>query len=372
MLLADFGADVIRVEQPSGGEDRFLAPLTDTREGPMYLNLNRNKRGMTLSLGHEQAAQVLIRLVRSADVIVVNLAPEVLQRLGLDYPRLSEINPGLVMAMGTAFGPDGPRADQPAFDGILQAMSGAMGLTGFPDAPVNARVPYIDYTTALHAAFGVMLALYERRETGQGSLVDVSLLASSITLMQGLMAERQATGIQRKRVGNAHFWAAPSSTFPTGDGGWIVLQTVGTSMFRRWTELVGRRDLFDDPRMADDAARSQNADVLHNVMAEWCASRRRDEALSELQAARIPCGAVHSLDEAMADPQVIARGLLQDVSVRGSKLPIKLAPAPVRLGATPPPIRTAAPLLGEHTDPVLSELGYSEEEITQLRAAGAI
>ena len=245
-----------------------------------------------------------------------------------------------------------------------------MGLAGFEPVPVLARVPFIDYATALHAAFGVVLALYERRATGRGRLVDVSLMATGIGMMQALIAERAAVGVLRGREGNAGYWASPHNSYRAGDGAWIVVQTFGSAMFRRWAAVVGRPELADDPRLADDASRHANAGLIDQAMATWCAGRGRDEALAALRASRIPAGPVQSLDEAAADPQVVARGLLQELPVAGASRPVIHAPAPVRLGPRPQPLSAAAPSLGQHTAEVLADLGYSAAEIEALRAAG--
>src|ERR1044071_89649 len=246
MLLADFGADVIRVERREGGEDRRLGPVTASGEGGLFLNLNRNKRGITLDLAHPMAEAIIHRLVAGADLVIVNLPIGVMQKLKLDYERLRQIKPDIILVMASAFGPDGPYRDRIGFDGVAQAMSGAMSLTGFPGPPVRSIVSWVDYGTALHAAFGAMAALYERLKTGRGQLIDVSLLATGVTFMQPLLMERAVTGIKREQKGNTSFYTAPSDVYRTRDG-WILVPTIGGDMFRRWARLVGRTDLINDP-----------------------------------------------------------------------------------------------------------------------------
>jgi crotonobetainyl-CoA:carnitine CoA-transferase CaiB-like acyl-CoA transferase len=251
MLLADFGADVIRVERREGGEDRKLGPVTESGEGGLFLNLNRNKRGVTLDLGHPDAQKVIHSLVGTADIVVVNLPLPVMKRVGLDYDSLRAVKHSIILVMASAFGPDGPYADRVGFDGIVQAMSGAMGLTGFPGPPIRSVVSWADYGTALHGAFGAMTALYHRQKTGQGQLIDVSLLATGVTFMTPLLAELKTTGIRREQLGNTGYYAAPSDAYRTSDG-WIIVPTIGGPMFRRWARLIGREDLIDDPRLKDD------------------------------------------------------------------------------------------------------------------------
>jgi crotonobetainyl-CoA:carnitine CoA-transferase CaiB-like acyl-CoA transferase len=371
MLLADFGADVIRIERRAGGEDRTLGPVTDSGEGGLFLNLNRNKRGMTLDPAHPDARQIVKRLVRGADVVVANLPIGVLRRLRLDYDALRETKDDIILVMASAFGPDGPYAERLGFDAIAQATSGAMGLTGFPDAPVRAVVPWVDYGTALHAAFGAMAALYHRAQTGQGQLIDVSLISTSVMFMTPLLSERTGKDVRRARQGNAGYWSAPNDAYETRDG-WIVVPTIGDSMFRRWARLVGREDLIDDARFADDIARGDHYLLINDVMAQWCATRTRAEALDQLGQARIPCAPINDLGDVLADPQVQARGLLRGAAWPGNPRPVTIANPAVRLSETPGTVRQRAPLLGEHTDDILRELGFAAEQIATFRASGVV
>ena len=371
MLLADMGADVIRVERREGGEDRYVGPITDGGEGGLFLNLNRNKRGITLDPAHPQGREIVKRLIAGADIAIANLPFEVMKRLELDYDALKKIKPDIILVMASAFGPDGPYADRVGFDGVAQAMSGAMSLTGFPEVPVRSIVSWADYGTALHASFGAMTALYHREKTGKGQVIDVSLLATSVTFMEPLMAERKVTGIKRTQLGNTSFYTAPSDTYRTRDG-WILVPTIGDQMFRRWARLMDREDLINDPRLLDDLSRADNVQVINDVMSDWCSWHTRAEAIEELEKARIPCGPVFDLDEVMADPQVHARGLLQDVEFPGAKRAIPMSVPAVRLSETPASIRTRAPKLGEHTDEVLKGLGYSADQIAEFRSSKAI
>jgi len=371
MLLADFGADVIRVERREGGEDRRLGPVTASGEGGLFLNLNRNKRGITLDLAHPEAEAITHRLVRSADIVIINLPIGVMQKLKLDDDHLRRIKEEIILVRASAFGADGPYRDRVGFDGVVQAMSGAMSLTGFPGPPVRAIVSWVDYGTALHAAFGAMAALYHRLQTGRGQVIDVSLLVTGVTFMMPLLAERQATGIRREQLGNTGYYAAPADAYRTRDG-WILVPTIGDEMFRRWARLVGRADLIEDPRCKDDITRANHVEMINDVMKAWCAARPRDAALAELERARIPCGPVYDLDEVLADPQVNARRLLEALEYPGGPAPIPVAATPVQLGETPGAVRRRAPQLGEHTDEVLTELGFADGEIAAFRSAGVI
>jgi crotonobetainyl-CoA:carnitine CoA-transferase CaiB-like acyl-CoA transferase len=371
MLLADMGADVIRVERREGGEDRYVGPLSDGGEGGLFLNLNRNKRGITLDPSTPKGQEITRRLIAGADIVIVNLPIDVMKKLRLDYESLCAIKPDMILVMASAFGPDGPYAERVGFDTVAQAMSGAVSLTGFPGAPVRAMVSYVDYGTALHAAFGAMIALYERQKSGRGQVIDVSLLATGVTFMMPLLAERAVTGIKREQQGNTAYHAAPSDIYAVKDG-WILVQTIGNPMFRRWARLVGREDLLDDPRCKDDITRGNHSQIVNDVMLEWCAARTREQAIAELEKVRLPCGPVYNLDEVLQDPQVNARRIIERLDYPASAAPVPVSSTPMRLSATPGQLRHRAPTLGEHTDEVLVELGFSEAEIAEFRDAQVV
>src|SRR5438270_1625590 len=367
MLLADMGADVIRVDRRNGSEDRYIAAITESGEGGGFLSLNRNKRNLTLDTSKPESAEIIRRLVKGADVVVANLPNNVLKSMRLDYESLKSIKPDIILARISTFGPDGPYANRVGFDTVAQAMSGAMSLTGFAGAPVRDIVPFEDYGTALHTAFGVMVALYHRAQTGEGQIVDGSLLATSITYVQGLLAERSVLGVERRQLGNTSFYAAPSDAYKTKDG-WIVVSAVGNDMFARWARLVGREDFIGDPRFAGDQLRADNRDAITEAMNTWLATRTTEQAIAELEKARVPAGPVLDLQQVLDDPQVKAQELLRYVEHPGTAKPVPLADTAVRLSATPGGIRTRAAALGEHTDEVLREIGYDDADIVDLRA----
>jgi crotonobetainyl-CoA:carnitine CoA-transferase CaiB-like acyl-CoA transferase len=371
MLLADMGADVIRVDRRQGSEDRYTGPVTEEGEGGAFLSLNRNKRSLTLDTSKPESAEIIRRLVSRADVVVANLPVAVMKKMRIDYDSLRSLKSDVILARISAFGPDGPYAHRLGFDSLAQAMSGAMRLTGFEGAPVRSVVSFEDYGTALHTAFGVMVALYHRATTGEGQIVDGSLLGTSITYMQAFLAERSVTGIAREQRGNTGFYSSPADVYQVSDG-WIMVQTVGGDMFARWARLVGREELIGDPRFSTDILRADHREIVTAAMNAWLAGKTAAEAIAALEAARVPAGPVLDIPEVLTDPQVKARGLLEYVDYPGAPRPVPLAAPAMQLSATPARIRHRAPTLGEHTGQVLGELGYSDEEIDRLRAAQAV
>ncbi len=375
MLLADMGAEVIRIERREGGEDRYVSPITapadGAGEGPMFIGLNRNKKGITLDPAHPEAPEIKRRLIASADVVVANLPLDVLAKLELDYESLKAIKPDVILARISTFGHEGPYANRVGFDPVIQAMSGAMTLTGTPGPPIRSVVPFEDFGTALHTAFGVMVALFERQKTGQGQIVDGSLLATGMMFMQGLLAERYVLDLVRKQQGNTGYTAAPSDCYKTKDG-WLIVATIGQPMFKRWAHLVGRPELINDPRCVDDLARGNNYELINEAMNAWISQLTTEEAIQKLDQARIPCGKVFQLGEVFDDPQVKARGLIKFTEYPDGIKPIPLSNTPVQLSKTPGAIRHRAPTLGEHTNEVLLGLGFCENELDAFRRAGVI
>ena len=370
-LLADYGADVVRIERVDGGEDRSVPRLAKTGEGGLYLQMNRNKRCLTLDLASDEGRDIVRALVRTADVVVANLPPETLAGLGLDYASVSALNPRTILVHATAYGRGGPYSARVGFDSVGQAMSGAMFMSGMPDAPSRAAVNYVDFGTAQACAMGVFAALLAREKTGRGQLVEASLLRTGLIHNNALLIEQAVTRRNRIPRGNRGHAAAPVDTYRTRTG-WIVVQTVGDAMFRRWCRLTGRIDLIDDPRMQADESRGDHSEEVSAAMAAWCAPLDRDDALEKLGAAKIPAAAVHSLQEALDDPHVRATNLLKPMRFPGLDTEFPLAPHPVDLSDTPPIAPRPAPRLGEHTDEILAELGYSAERIGELRRRGLI
>ncbi|MBO9695551.1 MAG: CoA transferase [Sphingopyxis sp.] len=370
-LLADYGADVIRIEAPGGNDDRYSVPVADDGSGAMFMQMNRTKRCLTLKPGSPEGREIVRRLVATADVVIANLPYDALVRLALDYNSLAAINPGIILATASAFGSEGPLASRVGFDAVGQAMSGAVHLTGTADQPHRAQANYVDFGTALHSAFGVMLALREREATGKGQCVSGSLLGTALTLSNALTIDHALNGIERRPIGNRAFSSGPTDLFRTRDG-WIVTQVVGNAIFVRWADLVGRPELADDPLYASDISRGDNGAELSAIMQRWCIERTSAEAIAELAAARVPAAPVLRPSEALAEPQVAAMGLVEPVAYPGASKDIPVIRAPIRLSDSDKVAPARAPQVGEHSDAILAELGYDAGAISALRAARII
>ncbi|MGI9415036.1 MAG: CaiB/BaiF CoA transferase family protein [Hyphomicrobiales bacterium] len=370
-LLGDFGADVIRVDKIGGSEDREPMPVGDGADGAIFLQVNRNKRGMTLDTRHSDGEAVLNRLVETADVVVANLPETALEALGLDYDSLTAIKPDIILTSVTAFGTLGPNSHKVGFDVMGQAMSGAMAMTGPEQDPMRSYVSWVDFSTATLAAFGTLSAIIERDRTGKGQRVEGSLLATALATTGPHLIEQAMTQVGRTRSANRSQVCGPSDMFRTADGE-IVVQVIGQPMFVRWTRLIGDQGLLDDPRFADDETRAVHGVALSDLMQAWCDGRTTEQALALLEQARIPAAPVLGLQQALDDPHVAAAGMFQPPEAPGLATPVPVSATPVRLSATPGTVRTVAPGIGEHTDEILAALGYDAAEIASLRACGAV
>ncbi len=374
-LLGDLGADVIRVEKREGREDRTLVPLAQNddgtpREGAMFLQMNRNKRSLTCDPMSAAGREVVRRLVRGADVVVANLPAETLAAMGLDWDAVSKINPRCILAVGTAFGLEGPYAGRVGFDGVAQAMSGAAYFSGSPEQPVRAAAPWVDFGTASLLALGVAAALRAREASGLGQMVEGALLRTALTFFSPTLIEEDALKIGRVPSLNRSQTAGPSDIFQAKDG-WITVAVNGDPLFRRAAKLIGAPEWLEDARFASDKARGDNGAIISERVGAWVAQRSSAEAIAAFEGARVPAGPVYAPRQTLDDPHVAGGDFFVDVDFPGIGA-AKVAATPVKLHGTPGTVRTRPPTLGEHTDEVLRELGFSGIEIAALKQEGAV
>lgn len=374
-LLADFGADVIRVEKRDGREDRTLISLGEKedgslREGAMFLQMNRNKRSLTLDPMSVQGREVTKRLVKNADVVIANMPYEALTKIGLDYDTVSALNPRAILAVVSTFGLEGPYAKRVGFDGIAQAMSGSSYFSGSEDQPVRSATPYVDFGTASLLALGVMAALKSREQTGKGQLVEGALMRTALTYFSTTLIEEAVTAPHRKPTLNRSQTAGPSDIFRTQDG-WITVAVNGDPLFRRVAKLIDAPDWLEDARFASDKSRGDHGEIISKRIGQWCANRNSADAIAAFESARVPAGPVYNMEQALNDPHVKATDFFTCVDYPGiGNAPI--AATPVKLHGSPGTVRTRPPLLGEHNYAILQELGYSEAQIEALIAADAV
>ena len=371
-LLGDFGADVIRVEKIDGGEDRFISKISDKDgAGAMFLQVNRNKRCLTLDPTTAEGRDIQQRLISTADIVVANMPQRALEKLGLDYASLTAVRPDIILVSNTCFGTTGPYGRKLGFDGLAQAMCGNMHLTGAPEEPMKSYSPWVDFGTASLCALGAVVALMARQQTGRGQEVQGALVSTALTTASPALIEQAVRAPNRVATGNRGQLNAPSDVFATKDGHIMVL-VIGQPMYARWASLLGEEHWLEDERFATDDERGEHGELFSARMAQWCEERTTKEALSDLDAARVPAGPVYNPQQALDDTHLREAGFFEHLDYPGAPGPAPLTTTPVRLLETPGRIRTRAPLLGEHTDEILGTLGYSAEEIGQMRSARVV
>lgn len=372
-VLAEFGAEVIKVESPDGGD-----PLRKWRKLYQGTSLwwalqSRNKQSLTLNLKHAEGIAIALELAATADIVVENFRPGVMEKLGLGWDALSAVNPGLVMVRLSGFGQTGPRCTQPGFGAIGESMGGLRFVTGYPDRPpVKTGISIGDSIAALWAALGALMALRHREvRGGAGQVVDVALYEAVFAMMESLVPEFDVFGFVRERTGNVMPGITPSNTHTTRDGRHVIIGGNGDAIFRRLMIAIGREDLAEEPDLATNAGRDARAAEIYAAIDAWAGCHDRDDVLARLQAADVPASHIYSVEDMFRDPQYLAREMIQQAALKDGQ-PVRMPGIVPKLSATPGGTDWLGPELGEHTVRILTALGRSDDQIRALRNEAVI
>ncbi len=373
MMLGDMGAEIIKIENPDGGDDtRGWGPPFLNGVSTYFISINRNKKSLTLNLKDERGKELLRDLIRKSDVMVENFRPGALDKLGFSWEEIHRINPGMIFASLSGFGQTGPRKNEPGFDVVIQGEGGLMSITGEPDGPPNKfGASVADITAGMLAAQGILLSLYHREKTGVGQMVDVGMLDGQVALLTYHANGYFATGKLPPRRGNKHPSITPYETYSCKDG-YFNLGVGNDSLWRRFCDAMGLGDIKEDPKFAVNKDRVDNRLELQEILDALFAEKTVEETLDALRGAGIPCGPINNLAQVLSEPQVLARKMVVDVDVPVAG-PTKVTGVPIKLSETPGSVRTPPPTLGQHTEEVLeSVLGMDEAQRNALRQEGVV
>ena len=375
MMLGDYGANVVKVELPGTGDDtRGWAPPHIGDQSAYFLSINRNKRSLTLNLRHDDGRRIFMDMAKSADVVVENFTPGVVDRLGIDYASVKALNPGVVYCSVSGFGQTGPYRSKSAYDQVMQGLGGIMSLTGEPDgAPVKMGIALTDIGAGMLAAYGIMTALYHReaRRSGEGQYIDVSMLDLQVAWLTYMGGTYFATGNNPEKVGAAHPTLVPYQAFMCQDGKYINIAVGSERLWERFCKAMGREDLQSRPDYAMNGDRLRNRSSLVPSLQEEFLKKPVAQWVAQLEEGGVPCGPINELSDVFSDPQVTARDMLLEIP-HPTLGRIKQAGIPIKFSATQGSIDRHPPLLGEHTDEILGELGYSSDQVSKLKAEGAV
>jgi CoA:oxalate CoA-transferase len=370
LLLADMGADVIKIETPGRGDDARYQGTVIKGESWYFIGMNRNKRSLTLDLKAREGKEIFLGLVKKSDVVVENFRPGVMHKFGLDYEALRKVNPGIVYCGISGFGKDGPYHLRPAFDFIAQGVSGFMSVTGFPDRePVRTGIPISDSVAGIYGAYGILAALMARQKTGKGQEIQTSLVDGMISVLSFQADRYFGKGEIVQRGGNDHPVASPYGTFQALDG-YINLAPAGDPMWERLAVALGLKDLIDDPRFRTNDLRRANRKELSEIINGITSQKPMAEWIDYLNKEGVPCGPIYNLAQTFADPQVKHQEMVLELEQPTGK--VKTLGFPVKMSDTPARIRRPAPQLGQHNEEILTGLGFSPEKIRELKEKGVI
>jgi len=367
MLLADMGAEVIKVEMPGSGDDsRGWGPPFIEGEAAYFLSVNRNKKSITLNLKDDKAKEIALKIIAKADIVLESNRPGVMTKLGLDYETVKKINPEIIYCSISGFGQTGPYSKRPGFDQVIQGYGGIMGLTGEKGGgPLKVGIAVTDIATGMFAATGILTALFHRERTGQGQHVDASMLDGQVSWLTYQAGRYLASGDVPRRIGSAHPLIVPYQDFEASDG-FINIAAGNDNLWKKFCKATDLNDIVDDPKFVTNPKRVENRDEVVAIVSKKIKTKTMQEWLDILNDAGVPCGPIYTVDQIFKDPQVLAREMLVEIDhPKCGK--IQVTGSPIKLSETPAEITTHPPMLGEHNSSILQEFGFSEEDITKLK-----
>ena len=372
MMLADMGAEVIKLEMPGRGDDsRSWGPPFVEGESAYFMSINRNKKSITLNMKSDKSTEIIHKLIKQSDVLVENFRPGAMERLGLGYERVKEMNPRIIYCSISGFGQDGPYRMLPGFDQVLQGMGGLMSITGeLGGPPIKVGVAIADISGGMFASNGILVALYNREKTGKGQMVDVSLLDSQVAWLTYRAGAYFASGEIPQPMGSGHPVIVPYQAFKAKDV-FINIAVGNDQLWERFCKAVVLENVMNDPKFATNAKRVENREEIVKIISDLIVTRDGEEWLKILTDAGIPCGPIYTVDKIFADPQVLHREMVKELDhPKAGK--IKVTGIPIKLSDTPGEVETAPPVLGQHTQEVLTELGYSDQDLEKLKQENVI